>query len=622
MVRSTPVPIVTLVLPLVLSVGCALPEFLGSSSSQPVPVETPVVEAPPTDPYPGIEPFADDRWSITAAVPNGAFDNSRPMADSVYDPETNTTFAVYLGGTEVADGGIYAFSYNHTTKTQAGPVALFLFQANNTTQDGHSYPQIVRTPDGHLHVFFVNQRSLGGVDPHSNFHYRSVNPGSIEGGFTSERLVYGGSGLYGRAGTAFIQGEYPQAFVARNGTLYYFTRAVPTSANEPTLTWDGTAYRVAFRSQIWVKSTDQGLTWQPAQVGITRYNLTDCLTEPYLTQVVAEPPRSGVPERFHFVWTLAAGIDLYYDAAGTLVYNYHNGFSKNLYHAVFVPAEDGFYAMDATALGPTIDGTEMDAHCVVTITGEAAVPPLPMTWEQHTALTSAPSVTSIMGNLTDIDDQGNPIVNGTWAWTGTAWESRGTWPEDTRFAQWRQGSHYAYRQNGSVWKSATGLGDWTQAGSVFDGTTAADLLPASLLSMSGSVRITATTAPAHPEARFWYKKYGSGTYQGYVALGGQASSRYPRTLLALPDRGTVAPGETFSLRAYLCNEWGARVLDFTRTLGLTADLPGTWPASAVTSEGRANLSVTVGSGAPAGEYALTVTGPGLTPATAWVTVVR
>ncbi len=563
----------------------------------------------------------DTRWSIAAAVPNGAFDNARPMADCVYDPESNTTFATYLGGTAIADAGIYVFSYNHTTRTQAGPFPLFLFSANNTTNDGHSYPQIVRSQDGHLHVFFVNQRSLGGVDPHCNFHFRFDSPGTVGGPFTTQQLRYGGAGLYGRAGTALIQGEYPKAFVARNGTMYYFTRAVPTSANEPTYTYNGTSYRVAFRSQIYVKSTDGGLTWAPAKVGITRRNLTDFLTEPYLTQVVAEPPRDGVPERFHFVWTLAAGIDLYFNASGTLVYNYHNGFSKNFYHAYFVPGVDRFYAMVGTALGETVDGDEIDAHCVVKITGSATIPPLPMTYAEHQALATAPSVTSIMGNIATIDDAGVVTINGTYRWTGAEWTVLGTWPSDTRFAEWRHGAYYAYRQNGSVYKSLDGLGTWVPLGSVFDDPAGVAKLPEAVRTLGGSVRITATTAPAHPEARFWYKRYGSDTYQGYVILGGHTSSRAPYGLLAQVDRGTVAAGESFSLQLYLTDEWGARVTGYARTLAVASPLPAAFATRAVTTEdGRAAIQFTVAPDAAPGEYRLTATGDSLAPGSAWVTV--
>ncbi len=562
----------------------------------------------------------DTRWSIAAAVPNGVFDNARPMADSVYDPASNTTFATYLGGTAVADAGIYVFSYNHSTKTQDGPFPLFLFSANSTTNDGHSYPQIVRTQDGYIHVFFVNQRSLGGVDPHCNFHFRFDSPGTIAGPFTTQRLRLGGAGLYGRAGTALIQGEYPKAFVARNGTLYYFTRAVPTSANEPTYTYNGTSYRVAFRSQIYVKSTDNGLTWEAAKVGITRRNLTDFLTEPYLTQVIAEPPRAGVPERFHFVWTLAAGIDLYFNASGTLVYNYHNGFSKNLYHAYFVPGVDRFYAMDGTDLGETIDGDEIDAHCVVKTTGSATIPPLPMTYAEHQALATAPSVTSIMGNIATIDGAGVVTINGTYRWTGTEWAAFGTWPSDTRFSEWRHGAYYAYRQNGSVYKSLDGLGTWVPLGSIFDDPVGVAKLPEALRTLSGSVRITATTVPAHPEARFWYKRYGSDTFQGYVILGGHTSSCAPYAVLAQVDRGTVAPGESFTLQLYLTDEWGARVTGYTRTLNVATSLPASFAPSAVTAEGRATIQFTVAPGAAPGEYRITATGTSLDAGSVWVTV--
>ena len=582
--------------------------FGAMSSGTPVADESPVA----------IPAGSEAEWSIAAAVDNGAFDNARPMANSVYDPGSNTTFAAYLGGVDEASAGIYAFSFNHTTQTRFGPVPLFIFSANGTGNDGHSYPQIVRSFDGHIHVFFVNQRSLNGNDPHGNFHIRFNDPGTIQTGFTSERLIYGGTGLFGRAGTAPIQGEYPKAIVARDGTMYYFTRAVPTSSNEPTFTFDGKSYRVAYRSQIYLKSTDNGLTWNAAKLAIGRYNLVDFLTEPYLTQVIAEPARDGVPERFHFVWTLAAGLDMYYNAAGTLVYNYHNGYSKNLYHAYFVPATAHFHSMDGTDLGESIDGTEMDAKCVVTITGNATIPPVPMTNAQHLALSSSPSLTSIMGNIASIDGDGGVIVNGRYRWNGSGWTDAGVWPEDVRFAEWRDGSHYAYQQNGAVYKSTNGLDSWVRLGSIFDDAAGVAKLPLPLQTLRGSARITATGYPSHPQARYWYKKYGDTTFSGYVVLGGHRSSQTASKLLAQVDRGRVNAGDTLTLHIYLTDNWGARVFQEGGNVTVSSSLSA--PFQATTLKGKASVDIAVPPTASAGEHKITVSGAGLQSHVVYVTV--
>ncbi|MGC4120156.1 MAG: hypothetical protein QM765_37355 [Myxococcales bacterium] len=379
-----------------------------------------------------------------------------------------------------------------------------------------------------------------------------------------------------------------------------------------------TGSRTARRSRI--KSTDNGLTWQPAKVGIARLNLDDFLTEPYLTQVVAEPPRDGYPERFHFVWTLAAGLDLFYNASGTLTYNYHNGFSKNLYHAYFVPGEDSFYSMDGTNLGETIDGTEMDTHCVVKITGDATVPPVPMTWAQHQALMAAPSRTSIMGNIATIDGTGHVIVNGTYEWSGAAWLENGASSSDIRFMEWRDGTYYGYGQSGAAYKSGTGLGAWTEVGNIFDDLAGLAKLPAALQHISGSVRITATTAPSHPAARFWFKKYGSTDYIGYVVLGGHTSSGSPYRILAQANPATVSSGAPLTLRIYLTDEWGARVAGHSRTVNLSTTLPGTFPASVRVTNGRAEVTVTPTASAAPGEYRIQLSGTGLETSSVYVTV--
>ncbi len=97
--------------------------------------------------------------------------------------------------------------------------------------------------------------------------------------------------------------------------------------------YDGETYRVALRPQIFIKSYDNGLTWEPAKVAIMRSNEIEYLTEPYISQVIAKPDRDGIAQRFHFIWTLAAGIALWIDSGGTVHSDYHNGHSKNIYHA-------------------------------------------------------------------------------------------------------------------------------------------------------------------------------------------------------------------------------------------------------------------------------------------------
>lgn len=484
--------------------------------------EANIVEPLPTDEDSNIiETLPTDHWKVTAAVSNGAFDNARSMANSVYDPASNTTFSVYMGGMDESTAGIYAFSWNHTTKVKQDPIAIYIFSENDTRHDGHSYPQIVRSLDGYIHIFFVNQRSIAGADPHTNFHIRFSQPGTISENFTINGLRLGGEGLLGRNGSALIRAEYPKTIVARDGTMFYFTRAVPYGSQEPEFTYDGETYRVAYRPQIYIKSTDHGLTWQPAKIAIERFNLQDFLMEPYLTQIISEPERPGVAERFHFTWTLAAGFHLYYDQNGDLIDNYHNGYSKNIYHAYFVPSEDTFYSIDGTNLGANIDGDEMDLHCLAVVTGEDTVPDLPMSYEEHQTVSLAPSRTSIMGNTSSIDDQGGIIINGRWQWSGSAWLDRGKWPSDILFSEWRDGFYFAYQKSGSVYTSVTGLEPWTVVGNIFDDKEGTQDIPDSILSSTGSARITATPQPAHPEARFWYKKYGTETFQGFVALCGQ-----------------------------------------------------------------------------------------------------
>jgi len=551
----------------------------------------------------------DSEWIIGAIGPNSAFDNARLMAMSVYDYYTNTTFGTYMGGTSEEDAGIYVIGYNHTTQKQIGPRAIYIYAEApvGSRYDGHSYPHIVKSLDGHIHVFFCDQRGDG-----NNVHFRFNERGSITSDYTTEVLSYGGDGILGRSGGSLIVGEYPKPFVSRNGTMYFLSRSGPRT--ELYVNHEGESYRAALRGQVMVKSNDNGLTWEPAKIAIMRTNEEDYLTEPYLSQVIAEPARDGVEERIHFTWTMAAGISLWTNAEGATEYDYHNAHSKHLYHAYYVPAEDNFYSMDGTNLGPSIIDDELDTKCLVKESGDTVYNP-PMSLEQY--LEMRQYNTSIMGNFTIIDNNGEVYSNWRNHWNGSEWEVIDVdYPSDARVADWRNGYFYAY--NGfSVLRTDDYYGNWQGVGSFnFTGT--------SLESRVGDISMEKScpsVGNAHPEGLVWVKAYArTGRYDGFVMLGGHRTSYIPAKVIVEVEKGTVSIGEEVNVNAYIVDENGARILSADNSISFSSDI-GTF--SIPTSEAYQGLGksvLTIGAETELGEHTITVSSDGLIGGKTYITV--
>jgi hypothetical protein len=459
-------------------------------------------------------------------------------------------------------------------------------------------------------VFFCDQSG-----DHNNVQVRFNERGTVESDYTTNILYVGGDGLMGRPASSTLRAEYPKPFVSRNGDMYFFSRMIPYSSHELSVTHDGQAYRAALRPQVYLKSTDNGMTWSAAKFGIMRTNETDYLTEPYLTQVVAEPPRDGVEERIHFTWTLAAGICLWNDGDGSLRYNYHNAHANNIYHAYFVPAEDKFFSMDGTDLGEAILDEEMDNHCLVRRTMDN-VYPLPMTNEQYNEVRS--NMTSIMGNYAIVDDVGNVTVNGRYRWNGNTWvEILSDLPSDTRLVSWKNGEYIAY--NGvSHYHTDDLTSQWESFGPVdFTGTAVEDRL-----SNLGMKKSCPPAGFSHPEARVWIKAYPSAgsRYGGFAALAGHHSSYIAdRVILDLED-GTASAGDQVAVNGYIVDENGARILTATNSMSFSSEIGVFSEPTTNSFQGLGKSLMTINDDVTPGEYSIEVISEGLSSGRATIRI--
>jgi len=551
----------------------------------------------------------DSQWIVSAVGPEAAADNARLMYMAVYDYYSNCTFGTYLGGTGEEDAGIYVFGYNHTTQQQIDSRVLYVFADApvGSRFDGHSYPQIVKSFDGHIHVFFCDQRGDG-----NNVHIRFNERGSITSDYSTQVLLYGSDGFLGRSAESPIVGEYPKPFVARNGAMYFMSRSAPRT--EPYFNYNDESYRIAYRAQVMVKSTDNGITWQPAEKALMRFNDADYLTEPYLTQVIAEPERNGVEERFHFAWTLAAGIALWYNENGELDYNYHNAYSKNLYHAYFEPNTETFYSVDGKNLGKAILNEEMDNYCLVKQNLNNTYP-LPMKLEQYQEVDQ--NNTSIMGNFTSIDNLGNTSFNYAYNWTGTEWEhTEVDIPGDMRLAIWRDDEFIGYDGFG-IWQSNSANGPWDPKGHInFEGTSVSDRLDD-----LGYVKSCPAPMPSHPEAFVWVKAYPAGAYGGFVGLGGHRTSYIPSKIVVETEKGTVERGEAVRINAYIVDENYARILSADNQINLNCNVGVFSDVSTKAFQGYGTSILTINESVSSGEYIITATGEELESGYTYITVV-
>jgi hypothetical protein len=446
------------------------------------------------------------------------------MAIGVYDLYANKTFVVFKGH----DGDPYAVAINHTNNQISSPVKAGIIQLEKG--DTHNYPQICQSDDGYLHVFFADRYST--VIRYS----RSKKPHSID---------------EWEEGPTVYRGDYPMLFKALNGNMYLFYRK--NLQNNIDYYEDGS---FPYRHQYYVKSTDNGKTWSDPKQALIRWDKSDHMNEFYLGNMVKEPPRPGVPERWHFAYVLSGG-------------EIHDQYQQDLYHAYFCPEDDHFYNVTGTDLGEYIDQAEMENHCLVFKYG--------------------PTTVKSYVNPVSVDDQGIPRISMYFKWTGQEWvtyQANGLGDEMTYY-EWVNGKMYAYGGGVHVYASPDKGDNWAEE---------AYYVPPDFVSGAGRQTVP-VTQPSHPGAKLWSKETSNKGVINNVTIGGHTSSNTPKKLIITADPVRLKTQSINTVQVYVCDEYNARVINSTATVTCSIEGGGTLYYSTVAAvQGMATFYYKAGTG--------------------------
>jgi hypothetical protein len=425
--------------------------------------------------------------------------DARGQQNGVYDKDTNRTFITWTGG----DGKVYARQYNHGNSTWTPALTSSQVQVGTAT----TLPTGTQTTsglDGHYYSTIIQAKQSGtGLNKLLVFHGQHYDGPSNTGDYiagvskVNDYLKLNTSPNASDVSGTWTEVEIPQAPGAAypapvrvaNGDIYVFYREQSSvlSANS------GFGLRPDDRPELYIYSTDNGVTWQksknvpaypgvvvgteePSKFAIGSWTDANNLDEVYLGQLRYQPAINGKFERINLVYTLAGG-------ACTLS-TCHDVYHKDVFYTYFQPSNKHFYCLNSSNvtgidLGASLSKTEMDTHCRIESTG--ANP-----WDQTAYNTNefSPYFKPIeYRQFVHWTDSGNPIVvyrrgnsNGTTQttddtfivkstfWTGSSWSS-GTvgntgYPQD--IDKVGDKSFILYFSNRITYTTDDGGATWTQ----------------------------------------------------------------------------------------------------------------------------------------------------------------
>ena len=275
----------------------------------------------------GVDAFAQDITVTRISDDSGVHTDRRPISVGYYDSSTDKTFISWMGPFSSA----MVREFDHTTRTWSTDKAVGV----SPFADSHNYPALVRTKDGKLLIVYGCHNSVLRVTT-------SPQAGTIDGQWHDRDL-------------SEAQGaSYPVPIVTENGTIYCFYRIsmryIYPSGTFPT----------DYRPLGFVKSYDNGQTWQMAVKFIDQYPRTDNLCEVYTGKISYQAASDSVSERIHFAWTTAGG------GPGN---HQHALYRRHVYYAYMDLANEHLFDIKGNDLGTDIDDTEAENNCKVTDTG-------------------------------------------------------------------------------------------------------------------------------------------------------------------------------------------------------------------------------------------------------------